>query len=442
MSIRDNLIRARSHIVFLIGLTTAFGVVITLDRLELETKPTNYLEVEKTKDTVLPSPTPLTDEEIQWAKIAWTYFQNNTQTATGLVNSVDGYPSTTLWDTSSYLLATIAAERLGIITTKEFDQRITQALESLASITLFNNQLPNKAYDTRSLAMVDYNNQPSDKGIGWSAIDIGRVLSPLNILIWNYPTHTAEVKRVIAAWDFEALLKDGALQGAALDEDKTIQKVQEGRLGYEEYAAKSLSLLGFDVSRAMFYGDHLKYINIYDIEVPTDSRIPERYHAHNYVVSEPYILDGLEYGWDNTSSEFAFRVYRAQEERHKRTGLLTAVSEDNIDQAPYFVYNTVFTSGKPWNTITEKGEDASAFRSLSTKAAIGWHMLYRTSYTEKLAQAVASLNDPKKGWYSGRYELTGKPNMAITANTNGIILQSLAYRVFGPMVRPYTETRN
>jgi len=442
MSIRDNLIRARSHIVFLIGLTTAFGVVITLDRLELETKPTNYLEVEKTKDTVLPSPTPLTDEEIQWAKIAWTYFQNNTQTATGLVNSVDGYPSTTLWDTSSYLLATIAAERLGIITTKEFDQRITQALESLASITLFNNQLPNKAYDTRSLAMVDYNNQPSDKGIGWSAIDIGRVLSPLNILIWNYPTHTAEVKRVIAAWDFEALLKDGALQGAALDEDKTIQKVQEGRLGYEEYAAKSLSLLGFDVSRAMFYGDHLKYINIYDIEVPTDSRIPERYHAHNYVVSEPYILDGLEYGWDNTSSEFAFRVYRAQEERHKRTGLLTAVSEDNIDQAPYFVYNTVFTSGKPWNTITEKGEDASAFRSLSTKAAIGWHMLYRTSYTEKLAQAVASLNDPKKGWYSGLYELTGKPNMAITANTNGIILQSLAYRVFGPMVRPYTETRN
>jgi len=371
MSMKENLIRARSHIVFLAGLTAAFGLVITLDRLELEEKTADYLQVKKTHDIPLAKPTPLTEQEMSWARTAWLYFQNNTQAATGLVNSVDGYPSTTLWDTSSYLLATIAAERLGIIPRKEFDQRITQSLRSLARVQLFDGKLPNKAYDTRTLAMVDYNNQPTDKGIGWSAIDIGRLLSPLNILIWNYPSHTDEVKSVVAAWDFNALLKDGALQGAALDGNSVIQLLQEGRLGYEEYAAKSLSLLGLDVSRAMLYGDHLQYIDIYGVNVPTDSRVPERYHAHNYVVSEPYILDGIEYGWDNTSKEFAFRVFRAQEERFERTGQLTAVSEDNIDQAPYFVYNTVFTSGKSWNTITEKGEDASAFRSISTKAAMG-----------------------------------------------------------------------
>jgi len=69
-------------------------------------------------------------------------------------------------------------------------------------------------------------------------------------------------------------------------------------------------------------------------------------------------------------------------------------------------------------------------------------MLYRTSYTEKLMHAVEKLHDPKKGWYSGLYEQTGKPNTAITANTNGIILESLCYRKFGPMVRPYIEMKD
>ena len=434
MKIKENLIRARSHIVFLAGLSAAFGLVIGLENLNIESSPKTFTAVKKTREFDLPKPATLTEKEMEWARTAWAYFVNNTQPATGMVNSVDGYPSTTLWDTSSYLMAVIAAQRLGLIERDEFDRRISRVLASLTKAPLFEGKLPNKAYDTRTMAMVDYNNQPTDKGIGWSAIDIGRLLVPLNILVWQYPSHTNAVNQLLLAWDFDALLDEGVMVGAALAKNGEVQMVQEGRLGYEEYASKSLSLMGLDVSRALLYGDHLKYVDIYGVNVPTDSRVPERFHAHNYVVSEPYILDGIEYGWDETSSEFAYRVYRAQEERFKHTGQLTAVSEDNIDQAPYFVYNTVFSSGKAWNTITEKGEDASSFRSISTKAAFGWHMLYRNDYTDRLMKTVERLAVPGKGWYSGLYEVTGKPNTSITANTNGIILEALCYRNVGPMI--------
>ena len=49
---------------------------------------------------------------------------------------------------------------------------------------------------------------------------------------------------------------------------------------------------------------------------------------------------------------------------------------------------------------------------------------------------VSQLNDPEQGWYSGRYEKTGKPNKAITANTNGIILETLAYKQTGILLKP------
>ncbi len=435
MSFKQNLVRARSHIIFLTGLVTAFGMVGWLENVSMGSSNTHEAIIEASADVKVAPARQLTAQEMEWARTAWKYFQNNTIAETGLVNSVDNYHASTLWDTSSYLMAVIAAQRLGIIDQGEFDARIYRALDTLAKLPLFEGKLPNKSYNTISLQMVDYTNQPSEKGIGWSAIDIGRILVPFNILTWEYPQHTASVKKVLEHWKTGALLADGVLQGATVTDKGETRYLQEGRLGYEEYAAKSFNLMGLDVSNSLRYTDFLKFVNIEGVQIATDSRDPQQYGAHNYVVSEPYILDGIEFGWDHISQELAWRVYKAQEKRAASTGILTAVSEDNIDQSPYFVYNTVFTSGKPWNAITEKGEDASQFKTLSTKAAFGWDMLYETDYTKKLVEKVATLADPQRGWYSGLYEATGQPNKAITANTNGIILEALAYKQGGKFIK-------
>lgn len=432
---KQNLIRARSHIIFILALITAFSLVIYLDNASFEKRVVAKSTVQKVIELEIPSARDLTPDEIRWAKIAWRYFQNNTNQETGLANSANAYPSTTLWDSSSYLMAVISANKLEIIDEIEFNNRVTKFLNSMLKLPLYDNMLPNKAYNTITLEMVDYNNNAMEKGLGWSALDIGRLMVPLNILVWNYPQFTRQVKAITKTWDLDAIVKNGEMFGA-LNENNTTVYLQEGRLGYEEYAAKSFQLIGLDVSSAIDYTAWLEFVNIDGVNVPTDTRTPEKFTAYNYVVSEPYILDGIEYGWDQLSKEFAGRVYSAQEAHYKKTGKLTAVSEDNIDQAPYFVYNTVFTDGKEWNAITEDGTDASEFKTLSTKAAFGWYMLYETEYTKKLMDAVSGLNDPEKGWYSGLYDVTGKPNKALTANTNGIILETLAYKKTGVLLKP------
>lgn len=454
MTFKENLIKARSHIIFLLGLLAAFAAVIALERWDIEglsrvpdlpasqqEGPIRVLEAlqEKwiAKEMGIPAAPPrsLSEREMGWARIAWKYFESNVQPTTGMVNSVDGYPSSTMWDTASYLMALIAVERLAIISLEDFDARLSAILRTLAGIPLFEESLPNKSYDTVSGNMTDYNNQPTQGGIGWSAIDIGRLLVPFNIVVWNYPEHTREVQAVLRRWRLERMVRDGLLFGAAINEKQETVLLQEGRIGYEEYAAKSLGLMGWDVSGALKVEDFLEWVDVYGLQVPYDRRDPEIYHAHNYVVSEPYMLDGMEFGWDEVSRVLAYLVYAAQEERYRHTNILTAVSEDHIDQPPYFVYNTVFTNGKIWNCITEKGEDASRFKSISTKAVLGWYALYQTPYTEQLLEHVSSLFDPEKGWYSGEYEASGQPNKAITCNTNAIILESLCYKRFGSMLR-------
>jgi len=449
---KDNLIKARSTIVFILALIVGFLLVTWIERTS-NTASANAQAQSQTQNSAangqpqttptsitfsndLPAPRApraLEKQELEWARIAWQYFEKNTDPKTGLANSVDNYQAATMWDTASYLLALISAQRLEIIPEKEFDARLEKALASLAELPLYDKALPNKSYSTANLQMVNYAGQPTETGIGWSAIDVGRLLVPLNVIVWAYPQHTALARKVIARWDTNRIANAGTLFGVAVEGDKATS-VQEGRLGYEQYAAKTFGLMGLDVHEAMNYRSNLAYVDVYGIQVPHDRRDPKQFGARNFVVSEPYMLDGLEFGWDAVSREFAWRVYRAQEERFKKTGVLTAVSEDHIDRAPYFVYNSVFSDGKVWNAITEKGEDASNARTLSTKTAFAWHALYGSDYTARLVSAVAPLHDPERGWYAGLYEEGNVPNKVLTANTNAVVLESLAYIAHGKFI--------
>jgi len=429
-------VKARGALVFLIGLTLAFWLVYSLEKW-------NPAVVDEKKSTVISFDAPeaaprvhrqLNDEELQWAQTAWRYFENNYIAETGLVNSADKYPAATMWDTSSYMLGLIAAQRLEIVEEAEFNSRMSALLKTLSTMPLFEEKLPNKSYNTSNVAMVTYNNEETLRGIGWSAIDVGRIMVPLNVLVWHYPEHTGDVAKVLQHWKIDALIDNAEMYGTAVDESGETLFLQEGRLGYEEYAAKSLTLISRDVGTAMDYEANTELIDIYGIPIAADKRAPAEFGALNYVVSEPYILDGIEYGWDRYSRELSQRVFDGQKARFEETGILTAVSEDNIDQAPFFVYNTVFADGKPWNAITESGEDASEFRSVSTKAAIGFYALYDDEYTAQLVNYIGNNYDKERGWYSGIYENNKQPNKAITANTNGIILEALHYIQFGPIM--------
>jgi hypothetical protein len=429
MSFPSALLAARQHLVVILGLLTA---ALLVSRLETPSHP-------------VPPPLPageippprhgaLSGEETRWAQAAWRYFQRNSREGAGLANAADGRPVTTLWDTGSYLIAMISAYRLGVIERPEFDQRLGRALNALARIPLFQGELPNRFYLTETLGMADAEGLPSDRGVGWSAVDIARVLVPLNVIVWNYPGHAAAAMAVVRRWRLDRLVRDGALTGAVVDAQGQTEYSQEGRGAYETYAAKAVALMG---SGAPVTGASYGYAKVQGVRVPVDPRPPETFSTRNYTDGRPYILEGLEFGWDRGGREDAWRIFRAQENRFKATGKLTAVSSGPVDEAPYFVYNTVYAGTRPWQTLTADAKEASDLRFLSAGDAVGWYVLYDADYGRQLADKAAGLFDPEQGWYEGWYEAKDRPNRALSAATNAMVLEALHFRQIGKLVAVY-----
>lgn len=147
------------------------------------------------------------------AKNAWQYFVANYQPTTGLVNAVNKYPSTTMWDSASYMAAMTAARELGIIDKAEFDRRMLKLLATLNKLDLFRNELPNKAYNTITGQKVNYQNKPGE--IGFSALDIGRMLIWLKVIKERYPEYSNSIDNVLLGWNFTNVINPcGMMYGA------------------------------------------------------------------------------------------------------------------------------------------------------------------------------------------------------------------------------------
>ena len=375
---------------------------------------------------------PLTPEEQTYARGAWQYFVKNYQPATGFTNSTGGYPSGTLWDMGNYLMALNAARWLNLTDQADFDAHLNKFLTTLSSLKLFEDTLPNKVYNAATAQMVDYGNNPLERGIGWSALDVGRILAAFDVIRTCHPQYNEWLKGIVAKWQVARSLKDGQLFGATVLPDNKTLLVQEGRLGYEEYGARGYQLWGFSAPKAIAF-EPFNLVEINGVQIPVDTRDFKSTNANNYVVSESYILDGIEFGLQGELADFAARVLDVQKRRYDSTGQLTAVTEDNIDQAPYFLYNTVYANGANWATITDANQPYPQFRSISTKAAFGWRYLFPdNAYAQKVFDVVKELRSPDdSGYYAGIYEESKQPNKALTGNTNGLILEILYYKAKG-----------
>jgi Protein of unknown function (DUF3131) len=389
----------------------------------------------------------LTERELEIAQVAWSYFEARYQEETGLVNAVGSFPSTTLWDTASYISALVSAYELCLIDKREFDTRATKLLGTLRNLELYKGEAPNKVYNAKTGEKVNYANEAGE--VGMSALDIGRMLVWLRILKERYPYLANSVDNVPMRWNFCNLVdEDGRMNGAFLNGKNETNYVQEGRLGYEEYAAKGFALWGFDVSKALM-PEPIAYTTIFDVDVPYDGRDPRVFKNQNYVLTEGYILEGLELGWDLPTdrsmdgmvatsgwrAEFANRIYLVQQRRYEQTGILTARSEHQVEGKPFFVYDSIFADGYAWNTLDPTGEYQPDRAAVSSKAAIGLWALWDTDYTDLLFESVADLYEPDQGLYEGIYENGSGYIPLQTANNNGIILAALLYKVQGPILQ-------
>lgn len=435
MSFLRGLLAARSHLAFLVGLAGAFAAVQATSPPSPEARASAGFSGAE-EELKLRSPAPLTESERELARAAWAYFERNTDARTGLTSSLTGYPSTTMWEVGSQLMATLAAQDLGVIPEAKARERLRRALASLASLPLCEHGLPNKAYDTRTLGMVSYDNAPAPTGIGWSALDVARVLVPLALIVRRMPDLGPLAERVVARWNLDALTDASALRGATRAPGGDLATYQEGRVGYEQYAAKSLLLWGVPASAALDYRAHLEAREVAGVPVPADDRHPRDHGgAHNAVLSEPWVLDGLEFGFDAATAAYARSVLAAQERRFRRTGRVTAVSEDAIDRRPGFAYSAILNGDDEWTAFLPDGTRAPENLTFSVKAALGWAALFSGSYPDRLFEAALAVGGEDGGLFAGRYDDGGRVNRAVSLNTNAVVLEALAYKAHGPLFR-------
>ena len=374
----------------------------------------------------------LTPREMEFARTAWAYFEQNTHPVTGLVPSVRKFKSMTLWDEGGYFLALVSAHKLGIISRREAVNRLTKAIGSLAALPLYKGVMPNKAYNIEKLIMTDYANKPKPKGIGYSALDIMRLMSGMLVAAQEFPELFPLIQLIVQRWDLNELAMNNRFAGVALLHKKYATKVQEGRIGYEQYAGVTGTILGLPVSAAYHYTSILRWQQYYDIRLPADNRTAKTHGVSAVTTSEPFLLEALEYGWRDESYQVASAVFAAHLFRYNQTGQLTALSEDHIKGPPYFAYNGVLVDHEPFKSVTASRKDVSDKRGISAKASFGWWALTRHPYTEKLLTEIAQLQTPE-GWMAGLFEHDMSKNEILTLNTNAMILESLHYKVFGPL---------
>jgi hypothetical protein len=384
----------------------------------------------------------LTPKELVWAKVAWKYIENNTVVQTGLVNSVDHVPTTTLWQMGDYLAALVAAHQLGLIDMLEFDHRVSKLLEFLNNMPLSELSLPNRVYNTQNGLMVNFANQPAD--VGWSAIEIGRLLTWMKIAGQRYPHLREYFDKVVLRWNFCNVIDDcGVLYGQGKGAGKSARS-QEGRLGYLQYASAGFAAWGFETRKSAVTAP-TEAIDILGVKLHVDARDDRTSGEMAPVVTMPYVLLGIEFGWEypRDASQLGGReesanlrgmtldLFRIQQLRYEKQGVLTARTDHPVRNPPHFVYDTVFASGYAWNTLSDQGRSVPALAMVSTKAVFGMWVLAQNGYTDRLLSAVEALYKDDKGWFEGRYENSGGYEDLLTLSTNAFVLQSLLYKVQG-----------
>ena len=421
---RDALLSARSYITILLGFLLGFAIVVWVEK-QMPTRVESSAGMALSNDfPPLPASRELTFDEAIWARVAWQYYVNNTQ-PNGLANAHDDEPWFSLWSTGSYLLAMTAAQQLNILSSAEFDERVTAALFTLSQLPLNDQGVPAAYYHADTLKILG---KPDS-----SAIGMGRLLVALQTLLWRYPQHAAAIRDLFNQWQVGALIATSPATQSAAPLHHWALATDEPRnsFGYRLYASHTLRLIDSAAGLAVTNPPQgQQMIDIDGIMVP-DEGLRTPWGRQPSLISLPYLLTGLELGFDAQSAEIAWRIMQIQQRRHSLRVRKPPISTDYAEPAPDYVND--LPNRQPVDASALRDAPPEQRAITSTRSAFAWYALFRNSWSEALRQQVQTLQVPGRGWQRG-LNLNNSVNDVIDADTNAVVLESLAYIAHGQML--------
>lgn len=370
------------------------------------------------------------------ARTAWSYFAGWNILKRSRIPSTAywdggrrrGYPLLTMWDVASLINACVSARLLGFISDAElraFGGRIIAVLEQ-TTMRLGKAGLPGLEISAGPMAVVRK---------GFDSADAGRLLISLKLLD-NATFKSLSIDRLVKRWDFRRAVKNG-----------TIRNLSGTR--YQRFDPNSYV-------RYYMQGYRLWGIDLPDPLQEALPRLDGNNRAHFFAAAaklsryatEPLVTELVEIGVDNETLFLADMLFAAQIKRFNQTGKLTCVSEGNLDQPPWFSYQScqfdpegnnrwVIDTNRAENTALVKSKGES-LRTVSTKGCYLWSAARPGVYSTMLLEyARRKAADDRLGFRSNIYEATQEPTACSDINTNGIILEAVAYILGGR--RPLLE---
>jgi Protein of unknown function (DUF3131) len=365
-------------------------------------------------------PRPLTAADRTIAQQAWRYVLANRQAATGLVNGKDSYPVTSVADMAQTIAAYHAALALQFVERESFEVELRQLLQTLRELPLYNRELYNREYDSRSGRMLDLNARASEVGSGWSAEDIGRLLFWLRVLANAAPELAPAAEAVVARLKLSRLVSGGILY-SALNQDGREQVLTDLRLGRQQLTAAALVQWGVVLPAMLNYGDALLR-TAEDLVAPADRR------GGGAVSPEVFARGVIEVGGLDGCFESAARAaLKAQHTLSQRRNQAVMVADELLDHAPWFAYGALVTQGLAWRVASFDQQPQPALANFSLKAAHLWAAVDNAAPTLAARGLADSFERSERGLYGGRYT-DGRLNLALTLDTNTSVLLAAHYQ--------------
>ena len=365
----------------------------------------------------------------QDAAVAWRYFERGTAMYDGMVPATEweadgklqGYAFTTMWDIGSFIMANVSAHQIGLIDQTRFETSIQQIIDFLGrSGYRYKGVILPKAEKS-----ID---RKRDQRKGFDSADVGRLLIALKILD-QYTAHSFPVADLVTTWGLRASIINGEMHDIGARKTTSVQ-----RNSYAQYAARGFRQWGVDVNPVFGEVDPLA-------DMDATLRFIEEVSSRGRIATEPSTTEEVELGASGHSKIIADVLHAAQVKRYEETGILTCVSEGPIDQSPWFTYQgyQIGKNGGAWvvdapspNSKNRTDTLGDAIRVVSTKGCFLWLATRPGAYSEKLYALARNKGKTNGfGFASGIYETTRKPSSHSDVNTNGIILEAIAYILNG-----------
>ncbi|MEM3871157.1 MAG: DUF3131 domain-containing protein [Nitrososphaeria archaeon] len=341
---------------------------------------------------------------LYYASIAWKYFQPGVgvNPTTGLNYAKDSYHYITDWDLGTYLMAVLDAERIGLISAEGewgADYRINKIINFLKTRKLTDVGVPYWWYNSE-------NGQPVTSQGATNPSDSGRLLISLYILKQLKPKFAEDVNEIVSRTNYIRLAQQCHTNGF-----------------YAYYIAHGFSLFGLNtpnVEQALNFIERIpsmQQVQVYSESLPATE-----------ITMEPILLSIFELELPQNFHEWAYKVYKVQEERYLAKNKLTAFTEGAHDGQPSYVYEwIVLSKDKIWYICSPQGETANIPPIVYAKAALGMHAVWNTDYTQKLVNYVVR-SASNRGFYEGVNE-DGRIIIALTDKTNAMIISAARYAI-------------